>query len=311
MNRIADFNNSYTYKGINNTSSASQAFESDANQNPSAVSANNGVSNTLGYMGYQSFLLDTNANGKFASIVPYSGGVAQQRNKLTTGGITEYLFTIGGNYKEKLMLGLTIGIPSINYHSNGYFQETLAAGNSAPNPYGFQYFNYNPAVDITGAGINAKVGAILKLSDVLRIGAALHTPTYYAITDIFTPSISTISDSGNVNLSPYNNGLAQNEFDYHFSTPWKGVLSATFMIGKLGFVTADYEYVDYASMRYIYPDGIDYSTNVPFQSEASDINQAIRKTYKGASNLRVGGEIVIAEHFMVRAGFGYYGNAYT
>ena len=41
------------------------------------------------------------------------------------------------------------------------------------------------------------------------------------------------------------------------------------------------------------------------------MNQAIKKTYKAASNFRLGGEAKIAKYFMARLGFGYYGNAYT
>jgi long-subunit fatty acid transport protein len=63
-------------------------------------------------------------------------------------------------------------------------------------------------------------------------------------------------------------------------------------------------------MRYQFPGGFDTYGN-SLQTAQDNINQEIRKTYQGVSNYRLGGEIKLTKYFMVRAGFGYYGNAYT
>ncbi|MFI5195913.1 MAG: OmpP1/FadL family transporter [Chitinophagales bacterium] len=306
MNRSADFNYSYTYSGKNTTSSGSQVFESDANQYPGDASAA-GPSSALGYIGYQSYLLNQNAAGQYASIVPFSGGVNQLKSAQVSGGINEYLFALGGNYKEKLMLGITIGIPTVNYHSTSYYQETLSADNTASNPYGFNSFNYNQTLDISGTGFNAKIGAIYKINDNFRLGAAFHSPTYYSISDVYTPGITTTHNDSLIILSVDNGALAQNQFNYSFTTPWKGVLSATYIFNKLGFITADYEYVNYSTMRYRYP--ADQFGN-SYQSEQDAMNQDIRNTYKAASDFRLGAEGRLGKYFMLRLGFGYYGNPY-
>ncbi len=307
MNRVADFNADYTYSGKNMTSSASQAFESDANQSHLDPTV---VDNSLGSMGYQSYLLNQNAAGNYVSSVPFSGGVMQQKSSHTTGGIDEYTFSLGGNYKEKLMLGITIGVPVVNYHNSSYYSETLSPDNTMSNPNGFGYFNYSQSLDITGAGVNAKIGAIYKFNDMFRFGLAFHSPTYYSLHDVSAPAITTMHNDSLSILSADNGYLNTNVFDYNLSTPWKGVLSATIMLNKFGFITADYEYVDYSSMRYVFQDGID-NNGVPYQQEADAINQTIKKTYQGASNFRLGGEGRISSHFMARVGFGYYGNAYS
>ena len=311
MNRSADFNYNYSYSGKNTTSSGSQVFESDANQYPGDAAASAGPSSALGYMGAQSHLLNYNPNNPtmpYATIVPFSGGVNQLKSTQVNGGINEYLFALGGNYKEKLMLGVTIGIPTVNYHSSSYYTETLSPDNTVSNPYGFNSFNYNQSLDITGTGINAKIGAIYKINDNFRIGAAFHTPTYYSISDVYTPAITTTrSDSGSFTLSVDNGALAQNQFDYTFTTPWKGVLSATYIFNKLGFITADYEYVNYSTMRYRYP--ADQNGN-SLQAQQDAMNLDIRNTYKAASNFRLGAEGRLGKYFMLRLGFGYYGNPY-
>ncbi len=303
MNRSADFNNNYTYSGKNSTSSGSQVFESDANQF-GVTSAS-----SLGYIGYQSYLLNKNAAGQYYSIVPFSGGVDQLKSTQINGGVNEYVFSLGGNYKEKLLLGITIGIPTVNYQSSSYYQETLSAGNTVSNPYGFNSFNYNQTVNVTGAGVNAKIGAIYKFSDNFRIGLALHSPTYYSISDIYTPGITTVHNDSAATLSVGNGALAQNQFNYSLTTPGKGVLSATYLFKKLGFITADYEYVNYGSMRYVYPGGFDNAGN-SLQAEQDAINQEIKSTYKGASNFRLGAEGRLGKYFMIRLGAGYYGNPY-
>jgi len=305
MNRVADFNRTYTYGGVNNTSSATQAFASDANKNP----GNDSISGTLGYLGYQSYLINPDSAGHFSTAVPYAGGINQLRSVQERGGINELALSLGGNYKEKLMLGITVGIPIVNYERDAYYSETLAPDNNDPNPYNFNSFTYSNSVSVTGGGINAKIGAIYKFSDYFRIGAAFHSPTYYSLHDVSDPGI-TSNVGGSTNSLSTNDYLYENRFDYNLTTPWKGILSATFLLKTYGFITADYEYVDYHSMRYRYPGGIDYNTNLSYQQEADAINQNIKDNYQAASNFRIGAEGRISKIFAVRLGFGYYGNPY-
>ena len=86
MNRVADFNRTYTYAGRNNNSSATQVFESDANQYPNyTVGTQN--ANGLGYMGYQAYLIDQVEPNRYKSIVPIAGGINQTKNIKENGGI--------------------------------------------------------------------------------------------------------------------------------------------------------------------------------------------------------------------------------
>lgn len=310
MNRTADFNLNYTYTGKNATSSASQVFESDANYDPTSAYAL-GPSGGLGYMGYQSYLLNKDALGQYYTIVPYTGGVLQTKSTQVNGGINEYLLSLGGNYKEKLMLGVSVGIPTVKYDKTSYYKETLSADNNAANPYGFQYFSYNRDLSVTGTGVNVKLGAIYKITNNFRLGASFHSPTIYSISDVLTPTMTAAhNDSVAIlQVGDYEGGLVQNQFDYTFVTPWKGVVSATFLIKKMGFITADYEYVGYNSMRYRYPSGID-NAGYSFKDAETQMNQDIKNTYQGASNFRLGGEARLGKFFMVRLGGGYYSSPY-
>ncbi|MCD6013107.1 MAG: hypothetical protein K0Q79_2969 [Flavipsychrobacter sp.] len=298
MNRIADFNRNYTYSGNNNTSSATQVFEADANMFPDdPVSID--ASSAPGYIGYQSYLLNKDGNGNYYSIVPFAGGINQRRSVQERGRINEYIIALAGNYKEKLLLGVTIGVPSVKYNRNSYYTETIAANNTN-NPHDFNSFTYSQGLSISGLGINAKLGAIYKFSDMFRAGLAFHTPTVYGINDVWDPNISA-GAQGHLTTLLSGVDLVQNNYNYTVYTPWKGVASATLLLGKRGFITADYEYIDYRNTYYYFADGAD----------AAPLNTEIEKTYQAVSNFRLGAEARLGEGFMVRGGFGYYGDPYS
>ncbi|MES2702971.1 MAG: hypothetical protein V4649_10045 [Bacteroidota bacterium] len=296
MNRVADFNRRYSYNGVNNTSSATQAFESDANQ------YNTTDLDLPGYIGYQAYLLNQDTGNRWVTSVPFAGGINQMKNVRESGRINEYTLSLGGNYKERLMLGATVGLTDLRYRRRSLYTESLATGNNAPNPYGFNWFSYNQAVDLEGGGANLKIGAIYKITNFFRIGAAFHTPTIYGISDTYVPEVRSSHNNNLRVLDIGNELLAQNNFNYSFASPWRGILSATFIVKGLGFITADYEYVDYASMSYMYPEDYSYDESV--------MNSTISSTYQGTSNFRLGAEALLTKYFMARAGFGYYGNPY-
>ncbi|OSZ77981.1 hypothetical protein CAP35_06850 [Chitinophagaceae bacterium IBVUCB1] len=308
INRLADFNQNYTYGGRmnintndNNSSSGAEVFSIDANKFPGDVN-NQGASGTPAYLGYQSYLLDTGANGYFP-VTFNTSAVNQQRTVVQRGGISETAISLGGNYEEKLMLGATLGITSLRYNREINYEERDATNNA--NNY-FDNFNYRETLDIRGSGVNLKLGMIYKPIDAIRIGAAIHTPTLYNLKDELNKSITTNTENFKNELgvggSPITTVDAPlNLYEYSLVTPWRAVLSAAGIFGKYGFISVDYEYVDYASARFSF-DGADRSLQ-------NNINQSIRNTYTGASNLRVGLEGRI-DQISLRLGVGYYGSPY-
>ncbi len=303
VNRVADFNHDYSYSGVNRKSSASQAFEADANMD----SVNINIAGTLAYMGAVSGLL----GGHFANyktVVPFAGGITQLNNVSERGGINEYVISLGGNYQEKLLIGATLGLPYVNYTRNSDYTETVTHTNTS-NPANFQSFNYNNSLNISGGGANIKLGVIYKLTNFFRIGAAFHSPTYYNLHDVMDYGISSVVNGNRYSVSTAND-LPQNVFDYSFTTPLKSVLSATFILKHLGFITADYEYVDYSTMKFHYPTGYDEASGLSYAQEAASMNRNIKNMYQSANNLRLGAEIKLSRFFMVRGGVGYYGNPY-
>jgi len=307
INRIADFNRSYTYGGYNGDSvsgsSITELFALDANNYP-GDSLNLG---TLAGIGYGSFLIDRFGGNSFQTVVPWYTGINQRRTVRERGGITDLSFSLGGNYEEKMLFGVTIGLPIARYVRDVTYEETDATDD--PNNY-FSSLSYKESLTTSGIGVNLKLGFIYKPVDAFRVGVALHTPTYYGLTDVQNRSITTNTEnfkydlgytSGSTTILQSGVDIPENTFEYGIITPWKGILSAAGIIGKHGFITADYEYVNYRSMRFNYD---------PFYAEnETNINQFIKNNYRGASNIRVGGEARF-DIVSLRLGFGFYGSPY-
>ncbi|MCD6064737.1 MAG: hypothetical protein K0R82_2648 [Flavipsychrobacter sp.] len=297
VNRLADFNRNVFYGGRNNTSSFSEIFVTDAvNFNVINNQQDLGNTATLAGIGWQTFLMDT-INGDFVPVPNYNTGLNQQRSLRERGGINEIVLSFGGNYREKLMLGATLGLPAVSYNRTMVFDETDASNN--PNN-DFQSLSFTEDLRSSALGINLKLGFIYKPSDEFRVGAAIHTPTYLGFTDIQNRTITANTEAfGGTQTLLAGIDIPEQVFEYGLTTPWRAVVSATGFLGKYGFVTADYEYVDYASSRYNF-DG-------QFINTEQFINQLIKQRYRGASNVRLGAEARF-DQVMVRLGFGYYGN---
>lgn len=300
INRVADFTSNHIYSGYNNTSSASEVFLADAIAYPDSYTDNA----TFAGLGYNSYLLDyPNDTIGYVKIPNFNTGLNQSRKVEQRGGITDVNISFGGNYEEKLMLGATIGIPSLRYLRDITLREEDASGD--PNN-DFDYFEYKESLKTTGTGINLKLGMIYNFTNNFRAGAAIHTPTFFALNDVYSRSIVSNTEGFKAYLGEDPNPVTRvdapvNEYSYSLITPWRGVISAAGIIGKHGFISFDYEFVDYSSARYSFEDIDSY-----YESE---VNNGIKTMYKGASNIRIGGEARF-DILMVRLGFGYYGNPY-
>lgn len=300
VNRVADFSSNYTYNGLNTTSSASEVFLADAIAYPDDYEN----LSTFAGLGYNAFLLDYSDSIGYTKTPNFNTGLNQMRKVEERGGITDLNFSFGGNYEEKLMLGGTIGIPVVRYVRDITLREEDASGNPDND---FDYFEYKESLKTTGSGINLKLGFIYNFTKYFKGGVALHSPTFFAMTDVQNKALTSNTEGFKSYLNvgdPNPNTRVDaptNEYQYSLITPWKAVISAAGIIGKHGFISVDYQYVDYSSTKFSFEDVDSY-----YETE---VNSGIKNMYKGASNLRIGGEARF-DLLMLRLGFGYYGNPY-
>jgi hypothetical protein len=306
-NRVADFTSAGYYQGRNDHSSMTEGFAADAKMNGTGSN----ITPPFGYLGYEGYLLDTANNSiPYNNIIKNGGSLDQSKSWKSKGGIDEFTLSLGGNYADKLMLGATVGITSYKYDRTTNYGEYDATGNTNND---FGSMTYNEYLSTTGVGVNVKLGAIYKINEYIRIGGAFHSPTWSSFSDQSQYDMDTYTENYKSSLGaqvtdphtyvqPLDNqgNPIVYQSDYSLRTPWKGLLSATAFMGKYGFVTADYEYTAYNSMRYSFDNAPDYQNQV---------NQNIKDTYKGTHNVRLGVEGRL-DNFSGRLGFAYYSSPY-
>lgn len=291
MNRQNDFNNRLYIQGPNYTSSLLTSFTDMLNTppilKPRDVRYNYpfdiGLAYDCGLIYFDS------AQNNYQCDMP-DGGVFQDKTINTWGSINEFDVAFGGNIDDKLYFGLTIGIPSIRFFYQSIYREE-DTGDSIPY---FQSLRYDYTYETHGTGVNFKIGLIYRPTNWIRIGGAIHSPTWYPnMYDYYASSMSAVYDSVLKYPAQYSPSGA---YEYQMMTPFRAIGSLGIFVGKYGFISGEYEYVNYSQARF-------KSDGDSFQ----DVNSTITANYSSPVNVRVGTEWRI-RMFRVRGGFGYYGS---
>ncbi|HEY4787060.1 MAG TPA: hypothetical protein VIH57_13475 [Bacteroidales bacterium] len=307
-NRLNDFNKNATITAVNPYSSMLDGFTTNLNWN--LIGTGQDIPSTLAndpsYSYYENLAYNTNAiwidhtpgsidSGYFVNDFKDKGEL-QQRIITTKGSIGEYAFSFGANYSNKLYLGATVGIDHVDYQEIKNHNES-----QTPSSNIMDNFTFIDNFKTWGTGYNIKIGLIYKPIDLIRLGLAFHSPTYYSLSSEFYTSM-------NVNFKSIPQGLNDTHyydqtnvatFDYNITTPMRLVTSLAFQFQQLGVLSVDYEFVDYTSAKI-------RADNDPF----TDVNNLVQNTYRSTGNLKIGAEAKIGD-FALRAGFGYYGSPYN
>lgn len=294
LNRTAEFNMDYFYSGINPSSSLIDYYVEEANQNGGVAPSQ--ITNTYPFgagMFYQAYLINPLPGDTLQYNGVVSGGnVWQSGNIMQHRNMTEMVISLGTNYDDRLLLGITLGLPDISYQSNQTFEE-VDSNDVHPD---FMKFSFQNRLSTDGSGINAKAGLTFLVNDYVRVGLALHSPTHFWMTDSYDAYIrgNTVSAGSHEWYSPLG------RYDYQLTTPWRLIAGAAVMAGSHGLISVDYELVDYSAMRYRFRSlGSGDERNLERQ-----INETIASKYTTSSTFRVGAEAVL-DIFRLRLGAAY------
>lgn len=218
-------------------------------------------------------------DGAGGTIPPTTGAGSMTVNE--SGYTDEYSINFGGNVSNVVYWGLGIGITDMGYTQNSTYTENLA---SADVPVkgdmgitvgdgGFQLTNWKHT---SGTGVNVKLGLILKPINELRVGVAVHTPTYWSMTTSYNADISSRFTSG---FEGYNQ-TPTSTYDWQLRSPWKLMFGVAGVIGGRGIISADYEYQAYNGMNVRDADG----------TELDYFNGDIKDYFKASNTIRLGAE---------------------
>jgi hypothetical protein len=299
FSRTNDFNQNIHYGGTNNANSINNYYASQANQ----FGIDEG---TLAGWAYDHQLIDLyELTPTTSEYRPNNVGPNTQEAFINRRGSQSSVdFSIGGNYSNKLYLGLGLSFTDIDYTSFSTFYEdgTLSVlENNLPVNRDFSSA-YSQNQRTTGTGFTARLGVIYKPTEAVRLGAVLTSPTFYNIDDAYNEGLA--SQIGN--NSATSNQSDDYTLNYNLRTPLKLAGGASVFIKHFGFITGDVEYVDYSSAHL--SSNPDYNADVRPNGDPGD-NPEIKALYKSTINAHIGAEARLTNFFLLRGGYGIQGNA--
>jgi hypothetical protein len=211
------------------------------------------------------------------------------------GSINELSIAWAGNYDNQLNVGISVGIPFVSFTETKTYKEGVTEGDFS------NQLEYVESLNTTGAGFNLKFGVQYKAMRQLRIGAAIHSPTWYTLTDDYTTLVNyefTSTDESFTGSGQSPDG----SFKYKLTNPWKAVgsIGTIYKIGDLkGFINADFEFLDYINNEF---DFTAYSNDPGEASFTQEVNNEIANQLGSATNIRIGSEVAY-EALRVRVGY--------
>ena len=225
-------------------------------------------------------------------------GVNQNKYITKKGTNGEFFISIGGNYADKLYLGATFGIQRVNYQLTRTHHESERNDNMLD----FHTFDFIEYENHSGTGYNLKIGAIYKPTNYIRLGAAIHTPTFYNLEYTWHNQMSSQFDNGDA----FSYESDSYTFNYNLISPMRIETGVAWQIKNIGLISADYERVDY-TMAQLESSGI-MSEYGP--QEIKSDNDSLSNTLGVSNNLRFGGEIKL-DNFYLRGGYAIYQSPYN
>ncbi len=310
--RVASFNREYhagaknNYVPINN--SVTNYIASFTNVSPSDMEFDNnfnpyydGNADWLSILAYQSFMISYDGNNKYSGL--WGNNTTGDMSALVRekGYVDEYSIDFGGNVADVVYWGVGFGITDINFNQFAVYDEEMQNANVPNEGAGSKVGNGGFTLEnnklVTGSGFNFKTGVIIKPINELRLGFAVHTPTYYKLTQDFKAYV----DYAYYDI--YDSKTVETEggyFDWKLQSPWKLMFGAAGVIGGRGIISADYEYAAYNKMEISDRNDVyDYSLE----------NGDIHNYYKPQHTFRFGAEYRVTPEFSVRAGYNHQSSA--
>ena len=201
--------------------------------------------------------------------------VEYQKFKNETSGLhTAMNFSLSVAYTDNLFLGVGLNTHNIEFHERS-IRDERSIDTSSNWVEGHERFWQ----DVEADGMSFSLGAILKVSDAIRLGISYATPTWYDVVEennIFAEDEDDFMGYYRVTYSDeegafYNSDTKVQAYDYTLRTPSKTTASIAYVFGKSGLISADFSTKNYK--------GIHLKPGIEFEDVNSDISNLLRNTY--------------------------------
>ncbi|GHV34551.1 hemin receptor [Bacteroidia bacterium] len=234
---------------------------------------------------------DSTAN-RFFNDLSDTNGLTQRFSTKTSGGIYEGNFAFAANYGDIVYIGVALGLNSLDYTKELTLEE-LDRQNLHPD---FDSWKFSNKIVVRGTGINFKAGVIVRPVDWMRVGVAIHTPTAYTMRESYKTSMYGIGRY----ISNNSNGGTDAQYRYAFTSPFRLIGSLGFVLGKHLSIGAEYEYLNYAQMKFRNSSD-DWESEDAYKQD----NAFIKENYKHAGVAKIGIEGRFSP-LSLRVGYNYF-----
>jgi len=206
----------------------------------------------------------------------------QTENIRSRGGIYQTSLSYGVNYDDRVYIGAGVGILTVRKE----VQRTYTEEPSSTDLIGM---TLTDDYTINGIGANLTFGLIIRPITPLMIAASYTSPSWYTMEQ--TREVALFAQFDN---EAFEDGFIYPSFQYNLQTPHRFRVGGTFILGKLGFITAEAENVKFGNATLSRP------SEGTFNVENGEIQQ-----FNDALNLRAGAELRL-DIFRLRAGVAFY-----
>jgi len=305
-NRINNFSQEVTVDGTNSTGSYLDFLVLNANSDNSLNPLREGLADQTSLI-----FLYNNAN-EWYSPITNAGLYGETQRKIMTrrGGMGEYDFTLGANYRDILYIGGTVGVTTVRYIQESTYKEfgftnTFDDEGVRTDP---DNFSFTENLTTRGTGFNFKFGMLFQPVKFIRFGGSIHSASFYNLQDVYTSDMYTKYSTPDADgYYDYSASSAENIFNYRLRTPFRAdagfaVVLDAYKVGNVYTLpltlSVDYEYVEYSRAM------LDADLN---EYDFVNENKAVKNFYQASQNLHFGAELNLG--FMsLRAGYQIYGS---
>ena len=251
----------------------------------------------------------TDEDGQQYTYMNYNDADMYNFDRAHRGWISNFDFSISGNYQDRVYWGLTIGLKDVNYKGYSEYTERLNRLDDNNSVVSAGAVSYGDDRRIKGTGYDITAGIIVRPIEEspFRFGLSVTSPTFYSLssenyTELYNYTVYSENPDGDW-------FSVAEKYDFKYYTPWKFGLSLGHTIGQNLALGLSYEYSDYGATRNRVKDGFDaYGDEESFTDEPMKRNA--EQVFKGVSTLKAGIEFKPVPEMAVRLGYNYVSAAY-
>lgn len=296
---VHSFNRDMEFSGLNELSTISTSFLPYGDEytltedggldqlNDLPFAAFNG-----GMIEYFPSLMDNGEYPFLEAVIPGSA-IEQTGNVRDSGQLFEGGMGLAFEAARNLMVGISANLVFGGYDFESRFNEIDVNNENGFDDYnvleddgnlleGFDRLRYSQRFESDLVGFNAKFGVSKQLTQSIRVGLAIETPTWMYIEESYGASYTTEFDDGGVlSYGDRADDVGNGFFEYDLSTPWRIGAGVHAKFGAFQLI-GDLELVDWAQMKY---------SSATEKGLFRDVNRTIDELYGITVNTNLGAEM--------------------